>query len=132
MALPTARYPAPPRNRGYDTQAYQQQQQQYYGNRGYAPAPQGYYYQPRQQYYQPRGLFQLSDCRVKLRRSQEIRRDRRPQPSVARASWQIAPCANSRDLLPAVVKYHACGYRDDEDDNPRRQRREAFQRRSRA
>jgi len=50
-----ARYPAPP-SRGYDTQAYQQQQQ-YYGNRGYAPAPQGYYYQPRQQYYQQRGLF---------------------------------------------------------------------------
>jgi len=50
-----ARYPAPGR-RVYDTQAYQQQQQ-YYGNRGYAPAPQGYYYQPRQQYYQPRGLF---------------------------------------------------------------------------
>jgi hypothetical protein len=65
-----ARYPAPGR-RVYDTQAYQQpqtyqqpqvyqqppqpQQQQYYGNRGYAPAPQGYY-QPRQT-YQPRGLF---------------------------------------------------------------------------
>ena len=51
------RYPAPGR-RVYDTQAYQQQQpqQQYYGNRGYAPAPQGYYYQPRQT-YQPRGLF---------------------------------------------------------------------------
>ena len=55
-----ARYPAPPSRRGYDTQAYQQQQQQayqqqqqppqYYGNRGYAPAPQGYYYQPRQTY----------------------------------------------------------------------------------
>ncbi len=45
-----ARYPAPPSRRVYDTQAYQQQQ--YYGNRGYAPAPQGYYYQPRQQYYQ--------------------------------------------------------------------------------
>ena len=42
-----ARYPAPPSRRGYDTQAYQQQQQ-YNGNRGYAPAPQGYYYQPRQ------------------------------------------------------------------------------------
>src|SRR5437660_658931 len=51
-----ARYPAPGR-RVYDTQAYQQQQQQQqYGNRGYAPAPQGYYYQPRQS-YQPRGLF---------------------------------------------------------------------------
>jgi hypothetical protein len=53
-----ARYPAPPSRRGYDTQAYQQQQQpqQYYGNRGYAPAPQGYYYQPRQS-YQPRALY---------------------------------------------------------------------------
>jgi len=49
-----ARYPAPPSRRGYDTQAYQQQQ--YNDNRGYAPAPQGYYYQPRQT-YQPRGLF---------------------------------------------------------------------------
>ena len=55
-----ARYPAPGR-RVYDTQAYQQQQQpQYYGNRGYAPAPQGYYYQPRQT-YQPRGLFSHQD-----------------------------------------------------------------------
>ena len=35
-------------------------QQQYYGNRGYAPAPQGYYYQPRQT-YQPRGLFSYQD-----------------------------------------------------------------------
>src|SRR6185503_2312159 len=53
-----ARYPAPPSRRGYDTQAYQQPQQpqQYYGNRGYAPAPQGYYYQPRQS-YQPRALY---------------------------------------------------------------------------
>jgi hypothetical protein len=51
-----ARYPAPPSNRRiYDTQAYQQQPQ-YYGNRGYAPAPQGYYTQQRPQ-YQPRGLF---------------------------------------------------------------------------
>jgi len=49
-----ARYPAPGR-RVYDTQAYQQPapQPQYYGNRGYAPAPQGYYYQPRQTYQQP-------------------------------------------------------------------------------
>ena len=50
-----ARYPAPPSRRVYDTQAYQQQQQ-YNGNRGYAPAPQGYYYQPRP-FFQPRGLF---------------------------------------------------------------------------
>ncbi len=53
-----ARYPAPPSRRVYDTQAYQQQQ--YYGNRGYAPAPQGYYYQPRP-YYQQRGLFNYQD-----------------------------------------------------------------------
>jgi hypothetical protein len=52
-----ARYPAPPSRRIYDTQAYQQQQ--YYGNRGYAPAPRGYY-QPRPQ-YQPRGLFTYQD-----------------------------------------------------------------------
>ena len=52
----------------YDTQAYQQQQQQsyqqqqqYYGNRGYAPAPQGYYYQPRQQYYQQRDQYSYQD-----------------------------------------------------------------------
>ncbi|NOJ41992.1 L,D-transpeptidase [Bradyrhizobium australiense] len=53
-----ARYPAPGR-RIYDTQA-SQQQQQYYANRGYAPAPQGYYYQPRP-YYQQRGLFSYQD-----------------------------------------------------------------------
>ncbi len=52
-----ARYPAPPGSRRvYDAQAYPQPQQQYYVNRGYAPAPQGNYYQPRP-YYQPRGLF---------------------------------------------------------------------------
>jgi hypothetical protein len=56
-----ARYPAPPSRRVYDTQAYQQQQPQYYDNRGYAPAPQGYYTQPRQQYYQQRGLFSYQD-----------------------------------------------------------------------
>ena len=54
-----SRYPAPGR-RVYDTQTYQQQQPQSYGNRGYAPAPQGYYYQPRQS-YQPRGLFTYQD-----------------------------------------------------------------------
>ncbi|KRR18805.1 L,D-transpeptidase [Bradyrhizobium retamae] len=53
-----ARYPAPGR-RVYDTQAYQQQQQQNHDNRGYAPAPQGYY-QPRP-YYQQRGLFSYQD-----------------------------------------------------------------------
>ena len=52
---------APPSRRAYDTQAYQQQQPQYYDNRGYAPAPQGYYYQPRQQYYPQRGLFSYQD-----------------------------------------------------------------------
>jgi hypothetical protein len=55
-----ARYPAPPTaRRVYGDQVYQQQQQQYYDNRGYAPAPQGYY-QPRP-YYQPRGLFSSQD-----------------------------------------------------------------------
>ena len=46
-----ARYPAPRGRRLYDAQAYPQQQQQYYYNRGYAPqyAPQGYY-QPRPNY----------------------------------------------------------------------------------
>jgi len=53
-----ARYPAPPSRRVYDTQA--NQQQQYYANRGYPPAPQGYYYQPRPS-YQPRGLFTYQD-----------------------------------------------------------------------
>ncbi|MEH2562559.1 L,D-transpeptidase [Bradyrhizobium sp. AZCC 2289] len=56
-----ARYPAPPGSRRvYDAQAYPQPQQQYYVNRGYAPAPQGNYYQPRP-YYQPRGLFTYQD-----------------------------------------------------------------------
>ena len=55
-----ARYPAPPSRRVYnDAQVYTQPQQQYYGNRGYAPAPQGYY-QPRPN-YQPRGLFTYQD-----------------------------------------------------------------------
>lgn len=54
-----ARYPMP-RGRGtYDAQAYPQPQQQYYDNRGYAPAPQGYY-QPRPT-YQPRGPFTYQD-----------------------------------------------------------------------
>jgi hypothetical protein len=48
-----ARYPAPRSRRLYNADAYQQQQ--YYDNRGYAPAPQNAY-QPRP-YYQPRGLF---------------------------------------------------------------------------
>jgi hypothetical protein len=52
-----ARYPAP--RRGYDAQAYQQQQ--YYDNRGYAPAPQGYYQQQPRPYYQQRGLFSYQD-----------------------------------------------------------------------
>jgi hypothetical protein len=55
-----ARYPAPPGRRTYGTQVYQQPQQQYYDNRGYAPAPQGYYNQPRP-YYQQRGLFSTQD-----------------------------------------------------------------------
>jgi hypothetical protein len=54
-----ARYPAPRGRRVYDAQAYPQPQQQYYDNRGYAPAPQGYY-QPRP-YYQQRGLFSDQD-----------------------------------------------------------------------
>jgi len=55
-----ARYPAPRDRRLYGAQAYPQPQQQYYDNRGYAPAPQGYYTQPRP-YYQPRGLFTYQD-----------------------------------------------------------------------
>ena len=55
-----ARYPAPPSRRVYGAQVYQQPQQQYYDNRGYAPAPQGYYYQPRP-YYQQRGQFTYQD-----------------------------------------------------------------------
>jgi hypothetical protein len=56
-----ARYPAPPSRRVYnDAQVYGQPQQQYYANRGYAPAPQGNYYQPRPN-YQPRGPFTYQD-----------------------------------------------------------------------
>jgi hypothetical protein len=54
-----ARYPAPRDRRLYGAQAYPQPQQQYYDNRGYVPAPQGYY-QPRPA-YQPRGLFTYQD-----------------------------------------------------------------------
>jgi len=55
-----ARYPAPRGRPVYnDAQVYTQPQPQYYGNRGYAPAPQGYY-RPRPN-YQPRGLFTYQD-----------------------------------------------------------------------
>jgi hypothetical protein len=54
-----ARYPAPRGRQVYGAQTYPQPQQQYYDNRGYAPAPQGYY-QPRPA-YQPRGLFTYQD-----------------------------------------------------------------------
>jgi L,D-transpeptidase catalytic domain len=52
-----ARYPAPRNSRRlYDAQVYQQQQQQqYYDNRGYAPQYPAQVYAPRP--YQPRGLF---------------------------------------------------------------------------
>jgi L,D-transpeptidase catalytic domain len=71
-----ARYPAPPSRRVYDaqvygsqvygsqvygSQVYARQQQQYYANRGYPPAPQGYYRPQPQPYYQPRGLFTYQD-----------------------------------------------------------------------
>lgn len=58
-----ARYPAPRDRRLYGAQAYPQPQQQYYDNRGYPPAPQGYYYQqqPQPQPYRPRGLFTYQD-----------------------------------------------------------------------
>ena len=54
------RYPAPPSTRRlYDAQVYGQPQQQYYYNRGYAPAPQGYYdQQPRTYYQQQPGYYQ--------------------------------------------------------------------------
>ena len=48
-------YPAPrPR-----AQVYPPQQQYYYQDRGYAPAPQGNYYQPRQYYQQQRGGYYI-------------------------------------------------------------------------
>jgi hypothetical protein len=49
------RYPAPRR-----TQVYPPQQQYYY-DRGYAPAPQGYGYQPRPYYQQQRGYYTYQD-----------------------------------------------------------------------
>ena len=49
-----ARYPAPA---AAPTTPKPISSSTYYGNRGYAPAPQGYYYQPRQQYYRQPGLF---------------------------------------------------------------------------
>ncbi|TJX00224.1 L,D-transpeptidase, partial [Neisseria gonorrhoeae] len=49
------RYPAPPSaRRAYGAQAYGQQQ--YYGNQGYAPAPQ-VYYQPRPNYPRQRDFY---------------------------------------------------------------------------
>jgi hypothetical protein len=56
-----ARYPAPRSSRRLnDAQVYQQQQQQYYDNRGYDPqyAPQVYAPRP---YYQPRGTYTYQD-----------------------------------------------------------------------
>lgn len=50
-------YPAPRRR----AQVYPQEQQQYYYDRGYAPAPQGYYYQPRPYYQQQRGYYTYQD-----------------------------------------------------------------------
>ena len=53
------RYPAPRRAQVYPPQ------QQYYNDRGYAPAPQGYGYyqqqQPRQYYQQQRGYYTYQD-----------------------------------------------------------------------
>jgi L,D-transpeptidase catalytic domain len=55
-----ARYPAPRSSRRlYGAQVYQQQQQ-YYGNRGYGPQDAPQVYAPRP-YYQPRGLFTSQD-----------------------------------------------------------------------
>jgi hypothetical protein len=55
-----ARYPAPRNSRRvYDAQV-NQQPQQYYDNRGYAPQYAPQVYAPRQ-YYQPRGLFTYQD-----------------------------------------------------------------------
>lgn len=51
-----ARYPAPRSRRLYNAQAYPQQQQQYYYDRGYAPQANA----PRP-YYQQRGLFTYQD-----------------------------------------------------------------------
>ena len=48
-------YPAPRRAQVYPPQ------QQYYYDRGYAPAPQGYYYQPRPHYQQQRGYYVYQD-----------------------------------------------------------------------
>ena len=48
-------YPAPRRR----AQVYPPQQ--YYDDRGYAPAPQGYYYQPRPYYQQQRGYYTYQD-----------------------------------------------------------------------
>jgi hypothetical protein len=49
------RYPAPRRAQVYPPQ------QQYYYDRGYAPAPQGYGYQPRPYYQQQRGYYTYQD-----------------------------------------------------------------------
>ena len=52
--------------------------------------------------------------------------------AVRRARQQALALRRQPRLLPGVVSHHACGHRDDEDDDPGRQRREALQRRSRA
>ena len=88
-----ARYPAPGR-RVYDTQAYQQQQpqQQYYDNRGYAPAPQGYYYQPRQILSAARTVHLSELAELHCGRGTSASRDL-SRPSHSPAGARVAPSA---------------------------------------
>ena len=97
-----ARYPAPGR-RVYDTQAYQQQQpqQQYYDNRGYAPAPQGYYYQPRQILSAARTVHlpELADGFIAV-----AARPRAAISAVRRTRKQALALRRQPRLLPGVVQ----------------------------
>ena len=93
-----ARYPAPNR-RVYDARAYEQQQpqQQYYDNRGYAPAPQGY--------YQPGPTISSAGCSP-IRTKTRIHGARRPsaacpmpaQPLLTTAAERPSRCIHLDNL----------------------------------
>ena len=120
-----ARYPhGPPRLR-HSSYQQQQPQQQYYDNRGYAPA-QGYYYQPRQS-YQPRGLLlpELATASIAVAA--------RPRAAISPScTRKCRSRARSAATVAMRRAQSSCRHCHDKDDDSGRQRREALQRRSRA
>ena len=120
-----ARYPAPRSRRVYGAQAYPQPQQQYYDDRGYAPAPQGY--------TTSRGsIISRAGCSPirtngRMRSHPAARHLSRPWRSRAAVALRRQP-----RCCQASCSDHPCRHRHDEDDDAGRQRRQALQRRPRA